>query len=99
MAMQVATRARVINRDEMLRKARLSSFIGTVIEWYEFFIYGAAAALVFGKLFFPQSSPLAGTMAAFGTFAVGFIARPLEGSYSAISVIVLGAARCLSQPS
>jgi metabolite-proton symporter len=79
MAMHVATKARVINHDQMLRKARLSSFIGTVIEWYEFFIYGAAAALVFGKLFFPQSSPLAGTMAAFGTFAVGFIARPLGG--------------------
>lgn len=63
----------------MLRKARLSSFIGTVIEWYDFFIYGTAAALVFGKLFFPETSTLAGTMAAFGTFAVGFIARPLGG--------------------
>jgi MHS family shikimate/dehydroshikimate transporter-like MFS transporter len=62
-----------------LRRARLSSLIGSVIEWYDFFIYGTAAALVFGHLFFPNSSPLAGTMASFGTFAVGFVARPLGG--------------------
>jgi metabolite-proton symporter len=77
--MQIVAANRAISQAGMLKKARLSSFIGTVIEWYDFFIYGAAAALVFGKLFFPQSSPLAGTMAAFGTFAVGFVARPLGG--------------------
>jgi metabolite-proton symporter len=79
MAMQGAVIGNATNQATMLRRARISSFIGTVIEWYDFFIYGAAAALVFGKLFFPQSSPLAGTMAAFGTFAVGFVARPLGG--------------------
>src|SRR5262249_55010365 len=52
-------------------------FIGTSIEWYDFFLYGTAAALVFGKLFFPVLDPLAGTMASLGTYAVGFFARPL----------------------
>jgi len=57
----------------------LASVVGTVLEWYDFFIYGAAAALVFNQLFFPGFSDLAGTMAAFGTFALGFFARPLGG--------------------
>jgi MHS family shikimate/dehydroshikimate transporter-like MFS transporter len=57
----------------------LASFIGTAIEWYDFFLYGTAAALVFNKLFFPNVSPLAGTLSAFGTFAVGFVARPVGG--------------------
>lgn len=79
MVMQYAREAEAVDRVSMLKKARLSSFIGTVIEWYDFFIYGAAAALVFGQLFFPKATPLIGTMAAFGSFAVGFIARPLGG--------------------
>jgi metabolite-proton symporter len=62
-----------------LRKVVAASFIGTTIEWYDFFLYGTAAALVFGDLFFPGSSPLIGTLSAFGTFAVGFAARPLGG--------------------
>jgi len=56
-----------------------ASVLGTVIEWYDFLIYGTAAALVFGKLFFPTLDPLAGTLAAFGAYAVGFVARPLGG--------------------
>ncbi|MBQ0825971.1 MFS transporter [Streptomyces tagetis] len=54
-----------------------ASFVGTSIEWYDYYIFGTAAALVFGDLFFPGFSPVAGTLAAFATFAVGFIARPL----------------------
>ena len=61
------------------RRVALASAIGTTIEWYDFFIYGTAAAVVFGPQFFPRVSALAGTMAAFATFAVGFIARPLGG--------------------
>src|SRR5579871_2357841 len=57
----------------------LASFIGTSIEWYDFFLYGTAAALVFNKLFFPTLDPLAGTMASFATYAVGFFARPVGG--------------------
>ncbi|MFE9770092.1 MFS transporter [Streptomyces sp. NPDC005931] len=54
-----------------------ASLAGTAIEFYDFFVYGTAAALVLGPLFFPTFSPLAGTLAAFGTFGVGFLARPL----------------------
>ena len=54
-----------------------ASFVGTSIEWYDYYIFGTAAALVFGSLFYPEFSPVAGMLAAFGTFAVGFIARPL----------------------
>jgi metabolite-proton symporter len=61
------------------RRVALASAIGTTIEWYDFFIYGTAAAVVFGPQFFPQVSEIAGTLAAFATFAVGFIARPLGG--------------------
>lgn len=61
------------------RRVVLASFIGTTIEWYDFFLYGTAAALVFNQLFFTNLEPLAGTMAAFGTYAVGFFARPLGG--------------------
>ncbi|MER5727949.1 MFS transporter [Streptomyces sp. NPDC002138] len=59
--------------------ARLASasLVGTAIEFYDFFVYGTAAALVLGPLFFPTFSPLAGTLAAFGTFGIGFLARPL----------------------
>ncbi|MFD0853361.1 MFS transporter, partial [Actinomadura adrarensis] len=53
----------------------IASFIGTAIEFYDFYIYGTAAALVFGKLFFPTFSALAGTLAALATFGVGFAAR------------------------
>ncbi|WP_432251656.1 MFS transporter [Streptomyces sp. HNM1019] len=62
-----------------IRRTALAGMIGTTIEWYDFYIYGLAAALVFGTEFFPDFSPTAGTLAAFGTFAVGFVARPLGG--------------------
>jgi metabolite-proton symporter len=60
-----------------------SSLAGTAVEWYDFFLYGTAAALVFNKLYFPTDDPLVGTMLALGTFAAGFLARP-------IGAIVLG---------
>ncbi|MFJ9173460.1 MFS transporter [Streptomyces sp. NPDC102360] len=56
-----------------------ASLIGTTIEWYDFFLYGSAAALVFNTLFFPNSDPLVGTLIAFVTYAIGFAARPLGG--------------------
>jgi MFS transporter, MHS family, shikimate and dehydroshikimate transport protein len=59
------------------RRAALGSFVGTTLEWYDFFIYGTSAALVFGKVFFPTQEGVVGTLAAFATFAVGFVARPL----------------------
>ncbi|MFD8009264.1 MFS transporter [Streptomyces sp. NPDC058955] len=56
-----------------------ASLIGTTIEWYDFFLYGSAAALVFNTLFFPSADPLVGTLIAFITYAIGFAARPLGG--------------------
>jgi metabolite-proton symporter len=57
----------------------LASLIGTSLEWYDFFLYGTASALVFNKLFFPNFEPAVGTLLAFATYAVGFVARPLGG--------------------
>src|SRR5262245_25208030 len=62
-----------------VRRVVVASFIGTTIEWYDFFLYGTAAALAFNRLFFPTVDPLIGTLSSFGTFAVGFLARPLGG--------------------
>lgn len=63
-----------------MRKLIIGSFLGNSLEWYDFFLYGTAAALVFGALFFPvQDDPLISTLLAFSGFAVGFIARPLGG--------------------
>jgi MFS transporter, MHS family, shikimate and dehydroshikimate transport protein len=60
-------------------KVATASLIGTTIEWYDFFLYGTAAALIFNKLFFPAFDPTIGTLLAFATFALGFVARPLGG--------------------
>jgi MHS family shikimate/dehydroshikimate transporter-like MFS transporter len=63
-----------------LRHIVLASVLGTTVEWYDFLIYGMGAALVFNKLFFPNFDPLVGTLAAFGSYAVGFVARPVGGA-------------------
>jgi MFS family permease len=60
-----------------LRKAVIASTVGTAIEWYDFFIYGTAAGLVFGKLYFPNEDPLSATLLAFGTYFIGFVGRPI----------------------
>uniref|UniRef100_UPI00157708C8 shikimate transporter n=1 Tax=uncultured Caballeronia sp. TaxID=1827198 RepID=UPI00157708C8 len=61
------------------RKAALGSFVGAVVDWYDFLLYGIIAAIVFNTEFFPKVSPAMGTLAAFGTFGVGFLFRPLGG--------------------
>jgi MFS family permease len=60
-----------------LRKAVIASTVGTAIEWYDFFLYGTAAGLVFGKLYFPNENPLSATLLAFGTYFIGFVGRPI----------------------
>jgi MFS family permease len=65
------------------RRMLVSCFLGTTIEWYDFLVYGFVAPLAFGQLFFPSLSPLSGTIAVFGVFAVGFAARPLGGAFFA----------------
>lgn len=62
-----------------IRRVAFASFIGTAVEWYDFFLYGTAAALVFPRLFFPHFSALSGTLASFATFGVAFFARPIGG--------------------
>jgi len=63
-----------------LRRIVVASVFGNALEWYDFFLYGTAAALVFGPLFFPPGTdPVIGTLGAFAGFAVGFVARPLGG--------------------
>ena len=62
-------------------KIALAAVFGTTVEWYDFALYGTAAALVFNKVYFPDGDPLVGTILAYGTFAIGFLARPLGGAY------------------
>jgi len=61
----------------LLRKAVIAATVGTTIEWYDFFLYGTAAGLVFGRLYFPNSDPTTATLLAFSTYFVGFAARPI----------------------
>ncbi len=69
--------ATIDNRSRL--RVILAASIGSALEWYDFFLYGTAAALVFGELFFPKSDPVVGTLLAFLTFGVGFVVRPLGG--------------------
>src|SRR6202162_1381672 len=66
-----------VEKTTEIKRIVASSVVGTAVEWYDFLIYGTASALVFNKLFFPVSNPTLGTIAAFGTYGVGFLARPL----------------------
>ncbi|MFJ8111820.1 MFS transporter [Streptomyces sp. NPDC096132] len=66
-------------RTRQLRRVALSGLLGTAVEFYDFLVYGTVAALAFGELFFPGADPAVGTIAAFGTFAAGYVARPLGG--------------------
>ena len=68
-------------RQTSIRQAVSASIVGSVLEWYDFSLYGLAAAVIFNKLFFPGSDPLVGTLLAFGTYAVGFFARPFGGLF------------------
>src|SRR5260370_28701075 len=73
------TGAGVVREKSSLGRVMLASAVGSALEWYDFFIYGTAAALVFNELFFPKLDPRIGTLAAFATFGVGFFARPFGG--------------------
>ncbi len=80
MSVQTAIAVDEVHAASDLKTAVWASVLGTMIEWYDFLIYGTAAALVFNKLFFPAYDPLTGTLAAFASYAVGFAARPLGGA-------------------
>jgi metabolite-proton symporter len=79
MAMATTTAGRLTDSEHsaQLRKAVIAATIGTTIEWYDFFLYGTAAGLVFGKLYFPHQDPLSATLLAFGTYFIGFVGRPI----------------------
>jgi len=66
-------------RETSITKVAVASTIGATIEWYDFFLYGTAAGLIFNQLFFPAGNPTASTLAAYATFAAGFVARPIGG--------------------
>jgi MFS family permease len=69
----------VTEAQRVRRRAGIAALVGTTLEWYDFLIYGTAAALILNKLFFPSVNPVAGTLATFATYALGFLARPLGG--------------------
>jgi MFS transporter, MHS family, shikimate and dehydroshikimate transport protein len=77
---QVQTQGTATDSTARLRLVVTASMIGTIIEWYDFFVYGTAAALVFAPLFFSNASPTVGTLAAFTTYALGFAVRPIGGA-------------------
>jgi MFS transporter, MHS family, shikimate and dehydroshikimate transport protein len=77
-----------------IRKVGVASSIGAMVEWYDFHLYGYASAIVFAQLFFPEVDPVIGTLSAFGTFAVGFFARPVGAIVFATTAIASGASRC-----
>src|SRR5260221_13758533 len=71
------TRLSDVEHRAQLHRALVASTVGTTIEWYDFLLYGQVSALVFGPLFFPQSSPLVSVLQAFGVFFIGFVGRPI----------------------
>lgn len=73
---EVASRRRLLQP-----RVAIAAVFGTTVEWYDFALYGIAASLVFNKVYFPDNDPLVGTILAYGTFAIGFLARPLGGAY------------------
>ena len=65
--------------EKAIRRVVISALVGATIEWYDFFLYGVVAGIVFSKLYFPGSDPVVSVLLAYTTFAVGFVTRPLGG--------------------
>ena len=80
------------------KKAALAGWIGSAVEYYDFFLYGAAAALVFPQLFFPAADPQTARLASFATFGVAYVARPIGAVILGTSGTVSAAGRCSSSP-
>jgi MFS family permease len=78
----------------MRRKALVSSVLGSCIEWYDFYVYGVAAAIILNTQFFPQVNPFAGILLSFITYAIGFAARPIGGLSSPTSATASAGRRC-----
>src|ERR1051326_6220983 len=71
--------SRCLDKPGSIRLVALASLVGTTIEWYDFFLYGTAAALVLNKLFLPTFDPMSGTLISLATYSDGFVARPIGG--------------------
>ena len=80
MSVHLAIRDATTERKGGMATVVFAGSVGTIIEWYDFLIYGTAAALLFNTLFFPNIDPLAGTLASLATYSVGFVARPIGGA-------------------
>ena len=96
MATHAAREERGHTSPRELRRVIGASVFGTTLEWYDFFLYGSAAALVFNQVFFPTDDPLTGTLLAFVTYAVAFVARRSGPSSSATTETRSAASRCWS---
>jgi hypothetical protein len=99
--LMVATTAGTLSdleHSKQLRRAVVASTVGTAIEWYDFFLYGTVAALVFPKLYFPNTDPMSALLLSFTTYAVGFAARPVGPRSSVTMATASGARRHSSQP-
>ena len=77
--MDESSKQKYVPSKSEMRKVVLASLLGATIEWYDFFLYGVVAGIVFNKLYFPTSDPYLGTIMAYSTFAIGYLARPLGG--------------------
>src|SRR6185437_6695974 len=75
----ISTGSETMDQRALLRRVVYASLIGATVEWYDFFLYGVVAGIVFNKLYFPAGDPVIATLLAYTTFAVGFVARPLGG--------------------
>ena len=77
--MDESSKQKYVPSKKEMRKVVIASLLGATIEWYDFFLYGVVAGIVFNKLYFPTSDPYLGTIMAYSTFAIGYLARPLGG--------------------
>ena len=77
--MDESSKQKYVPSKSEMRKVVLASLLGATIEWYDFFLYGVVAGIVFNKLYFPTADPFLGTIMAYSTFAIGYLARPLGG--------------------
>ena len=93
-----ATSVDEAGRNRQIRLAAVASVVGTSIEWYDFFLYGTAAAIVFPAVFFPASSSYSGTLDSFATYAVGFAARPVGAAMPIVAVPGRTPTRALARP-
>lgn len=88
-----------LEKKKRLKKVATATIVGSMLEWYDFYLYATMASIVFAKVFFDTSDPGSASLKAFATFAIGFIARPLGGCSLAILATNMAVKRCCLSPS